>query len=289
MTPDSDASVVSLQPSGDRPPLRRAEDDPTTIVLLGPHGLAALASPAGVTLLEGDEATAVDVSALTTPERMREYAFLVDLGGEEAVLLGAMGAYPIARGAGGEELLLRAAGAAAAWRRAERRLAHRLSVPDWLVGYADALSSAGSAGDVHVALATFAHRVVGAYATLVLVQSAQGETGEVIRQGGRTAAPAALAGRELARLARPGILTSSDLNGHAALRALWAGMGAVYVLHAPLNPGAFVFLIERRHERVFTAEDSDLFHALVRQAQAVLRRLDSSPPAAAAAPSPVTS
>ena len=273
MTPTPDVPLAASSTTADRP-LRRSEDDPTTIVLLGSRGLAAVASPAGITLLEGEEAAAAAVSGVTSVDRLRRYAFLLDLGGEEALLLGVMGAHPIARGAGGEELLLRAAAAAAGWRRAEQRLAQRLGLPNWLVAYADALCAATSAADVHNALATFAHRILGAYAALVLLRP-DGEVAEVVGQDGRKAAAGSFTEEELARLGRPGILTSGDMDD-GLLGALWGGMDAVYVLHAPLTPGSFVFVIERRRERVFTAEDSDLFQAMVRQARATLQRMDGA-------------
>ncbi len=247
---------------------RRPEDEPITIVLLGQQGLAAVASPEGVRVLVG-----LDVSEYIESEVQTERAFLVDLGGPEAVLLGAMGAYPIARGEGGEELLRRAAAAASAWRQAQKRIAHRLQIPDWLVAYADALDVAASPGDVYAAIATFVHRVVGAYAGVVFLQGGPEAPGEVVGETRRFQAADRLSAEELARLARPGLLTPEDVAGQSGFLApLWQEMSAVYLLHSALGSGAVVFVVERRRERLFTSEDADLFRAMIRHAEAVLRR-----------------
>lgn len=254
--------------------VRRGEDEPTTIVLLGPHGLAAVASPDGVQLLEGVDATELDVQALLAPEALTRRAFLVDMGGPEAVLLGAMGAYPIARGQGGEELLLRAAEAASAWRAAQKRIAHRLQIPDWLLAYADALSEATSPAQVYGAIATYVHRVVGGYASVVFLHGGPDHPGSVLAEVGRADSFDTLSPEEIARLSRPGILTAADVAGDSGFLApLWAEFGAVYLLHAALGADAFVFVVERRRQRLFTAEDADLFRAMLRQAEAALRRI----------------
>lgn len=263
--------VLELVGSG--APLRRVEDEPTTILLIGGGEGVGVTTTAGVRIVGAGPARERELAELTTTDGLGRRLFLLDLGGEDACLVGATGACAIPRDARGAPSLAHAAAAASAWRLAQRRMAQRLERADWLLAYADALGVADSAHEVHAALVRHAPRVLGAFAGAVLLYSGSEGPVELLRANGRTLAHGAMHPDVVARFARAGILAPADLGGAPEfLRDLVSDLNASYLLHAPLQPGATVLLAERRRERVFTAEDADLFQAIVRQAKAVLRR-----------------
>ena len=254
----------AVSPTG-AAPSRRAED--ATIVLFGADRTEA-----------GLAAELHDFQP--TPERLANAAFLVDIGGDEALVLPAADAHLLPRGEGGAELRARASAMTQALRRERDWVRRRLQMPDSLLAYAEQLQEARTEADVYEALRLVAAPVVGAYTAVMYV--AVGDTADAAFHP--LADPALRLPLEplpldtIMPFARQRLITRAEVLADTAgplapLADLLAATGAAQLLCAPVATDALLVLVERRQQRLLTGEDLDLLAALVRQAEGTLRRI----------------
>ena len=217
-----------------------------------------------------------------SPEQLENAAFLIDLGEHDALVVPAADAQLLPRGEGGEDLRERAAVMVAALRRERDWTQRRLRMPDFLLGYAEALNAAAREGEVYEALRGTSVPVVGAYTAVVFVAVGPGADAPLHLLGSSESVPfelllpadCALAFRERR------LVTGSDVQGDGAgplapLARILEATSATQLLSAPVGGDTLLILVERRRDRVFTGEDRELLGALVRQAEAALRRIVS--------------
>lgn len=232
---------------------------------------------------EGERGIALDLSSFRAArEQMETTAFLIDLGGDEALLLPAWDAQILPTGEGGAELEARAASVALGLRRERSWAKRRLAMPDFLLGYSDALQSASEDTDVYAALRMAAVPVVGAYRAIVFMSVVPGEE-ESFHPMGDSALPFSLPplpATAVRRVTEPQVLTKSssptaELDGLSPLTAILEAARVAQILSAPVGSEALLVLLERRVERVFSGEDRALLGALLRQAESALARIFS--------------
>lgn len=252
----------------------------------GGHSPARRAEDAGIVLFGTDSSgagIAADLGSFQpTPERLANAAFLIDLGGDEALVVPAADAHLLPRGAGGAELADRAVAMTQALRRERDWVSRRLRMPDSLMAYAERLQQAGTEADVYEALREVATPVIGAFTAVIYVTV--GDTADA--QFHPLADPdlrlpleplpldtiMSFAGQRLITAAEVPAEPSGAL---APVASILAVTGAAQLLCSPVATDALLVLVERRRQRVLTGEDLDLLAALVRQAEGALRRIVS--------------
>jgi len=217
-----------------------------------------------------------------TPEQLENAAFLIDLGDGDALVVPAADGHLLPRGEGGEDLRGRAGAMVLAMARERDWTRRRLRMPDFLLSYAEALNAAAREADVYEALRATSVPVVGAYAAVVFVAVEPGKDAALHPLGGPALALAAdPLPAECARLCREQrLVTGGDIAADpdgplAPLAGLLDGTAAAQLLCAPVGAEALLVLLERRRDRVLTGEDRGVLAALVRQAEAALRRIVS--------------
>lgn len=215
-----------------------------------------------------------------TPEALANAAFLIDLGIDEALVVPAADAHLLPRGEGGAELQGRAASMAQALRRERDWVRRRLQMPDHLLSYAERLQRAAMEADVYEALREVTTPVVGAYTCVMFVSAGEGveaafhPLADGWLQAGLEPLPAETAMNfPEQRLVTQAEIASDSAGPLLALDGLARATGATQLLCTPVGSDALLVLVERRRDRVLTGEDRDLLDALVRQAEAALRRV----------------
>lgn len=266
----------------------------------GTKGGGRRAEDAAVILFGGDRnarGAVGDLSNLSpTPAQLAHSAFLIELGGEDALVVPGADAHVVPRGEGGEELQARAGAMAQALRRERDRLERRLRMPDFLLGYAEALLQAGSSGEVYQALREVVVPVVGAYTAVVFFYAGDAPDARFapLADPSRRLSLPDLPGETVTHFIEPQVLTRAEIaaDGPGVLAPFTAVMdaaGAAQLLISPVGGDALLVLLERRRDRVLTGEDRDLLAALVRQAESAVARLATERQAAAyALTDPVT-
>lgn len=165
---------------------------------------------------------------------------------------------------------------AAVWRREWKRRWRRLQLPDQLTIYAEELDQARTAHGVYAALTRHAASIVGGCACLLFLRDQESGTIrpfpdsrlEIDVSRLRLRTTPSHAGLIDARVASPG--RDSTFTG---LAPLFTEEGAVCLAHAPFGEGGTIVIVERRHERVWEAEDWYLLRAVSIQAEAALERV----------------
>ncbi|NJD10090.1 MAG: hypothetical protein FIB01_06440 [Gemmatimonadetes bacterium] len=217
-----------------------------------------------------------------TPEQLQTAAVLIDAGSGQALVVPAADAHVLPRGDGGEELKARAAALVQALRRERDWIRRRLQMPDFLLGYADALQAAGREAEVYEALRGTSVPVVGAYTAVAFVRVGTGADAP-FHPIGDPALPLALAplpGETVRSIQAQRLVTRAEVGADpdgpfAPLGGLLQATFGAQLLCAPVAADAVLVLVERRRERLMTGEDRDLLAALVRQAESALRRIRS--------------
>jgi diguanylate cyclase (GGDEF)-like protein len=216
--------------------------------------------------------------ARTAHAESEEIVFLLDSGGEDAVLVAGAAVRRLPRGEGGQELLARAAAGAAAWRREHVRTWKRLQLPDQLTTYIERLNRAETPVEVCKALTEHVPGMVGGYTSWLFLRER-----EPAPQRSADAPLVEYEARQLSipdhpRLLRPGTIGAAEADANtgapfASLAPLFGQTCAARLAHFPLGQEGVLFLVERRRERVFEAEDWNLLRTLVGQADAALQRV----------------
>jgi len=213
------------------------------------------------------------------PIELSRTALLIDLPGDEVLLLPGADAQILPRGDGEEDLRRRASSAATAFLRERHRLQRRIQVPDWLMGYVDELQRAATAADVHLALLACTMHAASTFTAVAYVPGKNGTAGmlEPLQQLGDEAALPALPRAATARFTALCVMTEVEARDNAgrshALAPVFAAFGAAQLVCLPVGADAVHILVERRRERVFTAEDRDMLDWVVRQAERALAAL----------------
>jgi diguanylate cyclase (GGDEF)-like protein len=213
-----------------------------------------------------------------SPASAHEAVFILDTGTPDAVLLAGAEIRRIPRGAGGAELLGRAAAGAAVWRRERLRANRRLKLPEQLIAYADRLNRAHTPLDVCEALTEHAPGIVGGYTAVVLRREPDEDVLRAVPSPHLPHDVRGVAVAPLARFTRAGLIVASearlDTGGpFAGLAPLFSETRAVALAHAPFGDDGMVLITERRRDRIFEAEDWDLLRTIARQAAAALERV----------------
>ncbi|MDP9349163.1 MAG: GAF domain-containing protein, partial [Gemmatimonadota bacterium] len=207
-----------------------------------------------------------------------ETVLVLDLGADDALLVTGAEIRRIPRGAGGEDLLERAAVGAAAWRDERLRTWKRHHLPQKLIAFSEQLNSAETTAEVWRALTEHVLRMVDGYQVFLLLREAGADRYRPVesclfRKDLRTVS---LAGHP--RFTRPGLLMESDARADtgspfSALAPLFATPGVTLLAHVPVGEEGVLFVLERREERVFTPDDWELLRTLTDQAKAALKRV----------------
>ena len=246
------------------PRTRRIDDDVVTLLTSSPDGRVSWELP----------------FAGTHAQRLSNPALVLDLTPGEVLLVSAADAHIMPRGAGGAELQARAAAAARALQRERERIARRLRMPDLLLAYADALLGARTDTDVYTALRYAAGTLVSSWTAILFVAggAAHDAAFHALADPVLTLSVAPLPARTATWFARPLVITRAEIDADARralapLAGIMDDTAAAQLLCAPVAGDALLVLIERRRDRVVTAEERDLVNALVSQAEGALRRL----------------
>ena len=262
--------------------LRRLEDREPGLLLARPTGWISgddfsLRRAGGTRALPRPEGAGEPVR--TARCAGRDLLLLLDVDGDDGLLVAGSATYCVPRGDGDDAALFDHAARGAARLREERlRLEKRQKLPDQLIAYFQELNAATGEDDVLCALSAHALRIVGGHTALPLVRDGR---------RGMLRAPAA-AGSDVAhraavlwddRYARPGLVLAEDARrgGSAPDAAPFFGDPATAILaHVPIGEeGAegMLVLTERREERIFLPEDWDVLRALALQAEMALKRV----------------
>jgi len=213
------------------------------------------------------------------PIELSRTALLIDLPGGEVLLLPGADAQILPRGEGEEDLRRRASSAATAFLRERHRLERRIQVPDWLMAYVDEVQRAATAADVHRALLACTMHVASTFTTVTYVPEKNRTAGmlEPLQQPGDGAALPSLPRAATARFTAVSVMTEVEARDDAGrshvLAPVFAAFGAAQLVCMPVGADAVHILVERRRERVFTAEDRDMLDWVVRQAERALAAL----------------
>jgi diguanylate cyclase (GGDEF)-like protein len=209
-------------------------------------------------------------------------AFLLDVPTEsEAILIVGPELRRIDRGAGGSELLTRAAAGAAAWRRERARALRRMQLPDRLLAFSEELNRAHSLQSVCATLVEHVGRVVGGYTGLVYLHENTGPGEEGLFLADHPWISHGLGGGSLSsdlRFIGPGLVRAGEVmpatgSPFANLAPVFRETSACAMAFVPLGDRGLLLLIERRESRVFEAEDWDLLRSVARQAEVALERV----------------
>lgn len=171
---------------------------------------------------------------------------------------------------------LQSAEDAAVWRREWKRRWRRLQLPDQLTAYAEELDQARTVQSVYAALIQHAVSIVGAYACLLFLRDQE--------SGAIRPAPSSRLKIDANRLRlrttphHAGLIDGRGASpgqdsAFTGLAPLFTEEGAVCLAHAPFGGEGTIVMVERRHERVWEAEDWYLLRAISIQAEAALERV----------------
>jgi len=164
----------------------------------------------------------------------------------------------------------------AVWRREWRRRWRRLRLPEQLLAFYDELGRARTPEQVYDALSEHAVRIVDGYTCVLFPPQADAERLRPVPNPRLRFDAASLslpASPPLPRAERIGAADAAAGTPFAGLAALFAEERAAALAHAPFGDGGAIFLIERRHGRVFEAEEWALLRTLAVQAEAALERV----------------
>jgi diguanylate cyclase (GGDEF)-like protein len=208
------------------------------------------------------------------------HVLLLELEGEEAILIAGAAVRRLPRGRSKEDLLRRAAAGAAGWERERARMWRWLKLPDKLQEYAEKLNEATSVPEVCNALCEAIVGVVGAYDVVPLLREASSASFYSLDSRLRSEGGYHLTIPSHPRVWRPGVVTADQARGDVGspfsnLSHLFADTGAATVAHVPLGDAGVLLVVERRRERVFEPEDWSLLGSLSSQAEGALRRVRS--------------
>lgn len=207
-----------------------------------------------------------------------ETAFLLDLGGDEAMLIAGTDIRRLPRGDGGSDLLQRAAAGAAVWRRERVRVDRRLELPDRLIAFAHRLNRAQTPLEICEALTEWSARIVSGYRAIVFLREWDAPVLQAVQTTHLSHDVRDTTLPPLARLSRPGLISAGDAQADTgapfqSLAPLFEDLRAAKLAHVPFGDGGVLFLVERRDERMFEAEDWDLLRTLAEQATAAMERV----------------
>ncbi|HEX2219089.1 MAG TPA: hypothetical protein VHG35_09810, partial [Gemmatimonadales bacterium] len=139
-------------------------------------------------------------------------AVLLDMGAQDAILIAGASIRRIPRGEGGEELLMRAASGAAAWRRERLRELRQFRLAEHLIAFSERLNSARTLPEVYEALLQHAVATVGAFTSFLLVAEEGGRVSAVDHPSKPCEArPFAVSAHP--RLRRPGLISAAEAQG----------------------------------------------------------------------------
>ena len=224
------------------------------------------------------------------PEQLENAAFLIDLGAGGALVVPAADAQLLPRGEGGAELRARAAALTEALRRERDWVRRRLQMPDHLLAYAERLHRATTEADIYEALRQVTTPVVGGHTAIVFVGVLEGSGARFhpLADASLRLALDPLPAATATLFAEQRLVTDTDIDAQpdgplAPLALVLQAAAATQLLCAPVAGEALLLLAERRRQRVLTGEDRDLLQALIRQAEAALRRVVSERRAASLA------
>lgn len=254
-------------------PARRAGDRDCALLLLAAPRISADGSGSP---LAGHSWT---VPADVHPDgaQLDGASILIAVPGDEVLVLPVAGARPIS--VESEDLRGEARALAAEWRRQRDRAALRIRISDWLIVYVDRLADAVSPDHVGEALTACAPLVVGTPLALAytIERGCQELTFRPLPWADAPEGLPALSAAEVAGWAEVSVVTSVEARPRSApygcLAALFPALGAAQLLCAVVNDGMLLILVERRRDRIFTAEDRDLLGWIVKQARRALSRL----------------
>jgi diguanylate cyclase (GGDEF)-like protein len=267
---------------------RRQEDRDLRILVLGSESDSATFADGGAALfgvrhfrVEPGERVVQTVEPLPTQRALADATVLLDLGSADAMLMVGAELRTIVRGEGGEDLVRRAARGAAVWRRERLRMVRRVQLPDRLFAFSEQLNRADSEVAVCTALMEHLGRIVGGYACLVCLHDSERDaTGRLFPLDNPRLS---MAQRDLSleggmRFTGPTLIRRADAEldsggPFANLAPFFAATDAAYLASVPLGEFGMAFLVERRAERVFEAEDWDLLRSLARQVEVGLERV----------------
>ncbi len=267
--------------------LRRVDDRVLPLLLAGRPGnggearLPAGAGAGTATALLGYEIGADPGMRITPCDEPQleadDAAVLLELGTGDAILVAGAAIRRIPRGDGGDDLLMRAASGAAAWRRERLREWRQFRLAEQLINFSERLNSARTLHEVYEALLQHAVGTVGAFTSFLVVVEDEGRFAAVDHPS-KPCEARAFAISAHPRLRRPGLIQAAEAQGDtgsplAALAPLFDRTGAAVLAHVPVEKGGVLFLVERRGERQFEPEDWSLLSVLVSQAEIAIERV----------------
>jgi diguanylate cyclase (GGDEF)-like protein len=267
--------------------LRRAEDQ-TLRLLIGsatsgdafPVPPPDAASPLEWLAYQWRPGTDPDPRPLRDIDESEGHVLLLELEGEEAILIAGAAVRRLPRGRSKEDLLKRAAAGAAGWERERARMWRWLKLPDQLQVFAEKLNQADSVPEVCRALCEAIVGIVGAYDAVPLLR--EEESSSIYSVDSRLSSGAGyhLTIASHPRVWRPGVVTAAEARADVGspfsnLAHLFADTGAASVAHVPLGDAGVLLVVERRRERIFEPEDWSLLGSLTSQAEGALRRVRS--------------
>ena len=266
-------SAARLEP----PPRRRALDFPLRVVS-GDAGEPARphAEPRAVQMYRLSSRHAADAADAGGADGD---VFLLDAGpGDDVLLLAGAEVRRLTRGAGGRDLMERAARGAAAWRREQQRVLHRMHLPERLIAYAEQLGRAQGEAAVLAALVEHTPHIAWGYCAVLFSADAGGGPLRPVQPEPPLHRLARVTLPRNPRLERPCLITAdqalSDTGSpFAPLAPLFRDLGARTLAAVPFNGRSLLMLVERRTDRTFEPEDWNLLHAVTRQAEAALERV----------------
>jgi GGDEF domain-containing protein len=165
----------------------------------------------------------------------------------------------------------------AEWKRDWLRGWRRLQLPDQLAAYREELDRARTPAEVYDTLTEHAVRIVDGYTCVLFPPQENAARLRPVPNPRLRFDTGLLSLPSSPPLPRAGLIAADAALGSespfANLAPLFSEERAASLAHAPFGNGGAVFLIERRHGRVFETEDWDLLRVLSLQAEAALERV----------------
>lgn len=224
--------------------------------------------------------TLPDVRELSRVEASEGSVLLLELGGDDVLMVAGAAVRRLPVGADRGDLLRRASLGAAGWERERSRLWRWLRLPEQLQSFAERLNQADTVKEVTRVLCEGIVEVVGSYDAHVLLQD--DEESSLYSPEARLVAtdgyPLTIPSHP--RVWRAGIVAATEASADQGspfshLGRLFADTAASTIAHAPLGQSGIVLVVERRSDRVFEPEDWTLLRSLTSQADGALRRVRS--------------
>jgi diguanylate cyclase (GGDEF)-like protein len=269
---------------------RRLEDREISILVIEPGvqpGTAADPAVQGEPLvvryaIDPDDETVTAHRPHQVGWKLDASAFLLDLPGQEdAILVVGPELRKVARGAGGSDLLRRAAHGAASWRRERARALRRLKLPDRLLAFSEELNRAHTLEAVCSVLMEHVGRIVGGYTGVVYLYENAGDGEDMLTPVEHPWLTLRMTDTTLSselRFLGPGLITADAVlagvgSQFGNLASVFRESGAAAMAYVPLGDRGMLLLVERRGHRIFEAEDWDLLRSVARQAEVALERV----------------